>query len=73
MRFPMTTSLDNIELELNQIDQGDPVLSAIYREKAQEILATPTIALQVRKAIAERLSQINQLLTLKTSGAEDSY
>jgi hypothetical protein len=69
----MATSVDSIYDDLNKIDQVDSVTSAIYRERAQDVLATPSIALKVRKAIAERLAQVNQLLSSKTVNDEDSY
>ncbi|ACK70120.1 conserved hypothetical protein [Gloeothece citriformis PCC 7424] len=69
----IATSVEQIYADLDKIDQVDSVTGAIYRERAQDVLATPTIALQLRKAIAERLSQMNQLLMLKTVDGEDSY
>lgn len=67
------SALDDFCRELQKIEEADPVTSAIYREQAQDILATPTIALKVRTAIADYLSQINQRLALKTVEKEDSY
>lgn len=69
----MFTSLDTIYSELQRLDEVDPVTGAIYRERAQDILATPTIALKIRAAIADLLIQANQQLTMKTVGGEDSY
>jgi hypothetical protein len=69
----METSIDSIYEDLDKIDRVDPVTGAIYRQRAQEVLATPSIALKIRKAIAERLAQVNQLLSLKTVSGEDSY
>jgi hypothetical protein len=58
---------------LQKLDQAEIVESAICREQAQEILATPTIPLKLRQMIAERLNQVNQQLAMKTVGSEDSY
>ncbi|MGH2414246.1 MAG: hypothetical protein ACREPR_15970 [Brasilonema sp.] len=69
----MPISLSSIYAKLRKLDQLDPVTSAIYREKAQDILATPSIALKIRKTIAERLNQANRLLSLKTIEDDDSY
>lgn len=69
----MSISLDNIYSELKKINQVDLVTSAIYREHIQDILATPTIALETRKAIADKLNQANQQLAMKNVEDEDSY
>lgn len=58
---------------LNLLEQGDVVKSAIYRQLAQEALADPDISLSWRQAIAERLSYANHLLALITVGVDDSY
>lgn len=68
-----SNSIDSIYENLDKIEQVDPVTGAEYREQAQEVLATPTVALKIRKAIAERLAQVNQLLSFTTVGGEDSY
>ena len=68
---PSTT--DSIYCDLQKIDEVDPVTGAVYRERAQDILATPSIALKIRKAIAERLIQANQELALETVSSEESY
>lgn len=71
----MTTldALDTLYAELQKLDRTDPVRSAIYREEAQDILASPKIALQTRKEIADLLHQANQRLTLHTATNDDSY
>ncbi|MFE4107895.1 hypothetical protein [Almyronema epifaneia] len=58
---------------LKQLDIVDTVKSALYRQQAQEILADPSISLNWRQAIAERLNQANHQLTLLTVTGEDSY
>lgn len=58
---------------LQQIDTVDVTKSAAYRQQAQEILADPSISLQWRQAIAERLNQANHLLGLLTVKGDDSY
>ncbi len=70
---PMTISADTVFSNLQNIDQVDPVTSAIYREQAQEVLATPSITLKLRAAIADRLNRANNDLALHTVGSEDSY
>lgn len=69
----MSISADTVFSNLQKIDQVDPVTSAIYREQAQEVLATPSIALKLRAAIADRLNRANNDLALHTVGSEDSY
>jgi hypothetical protein len=70
---PMTISADTVFSNLQNIDHVDPVTSAIYREQAQEVLATPSITLKLRTAIADRLNRANNDLALHTVGSEDSY
>ena len=69
----MSTAIDNLYKNLKQLDKSDPVTSAIYRERAQNILANPKIALRVRMTIADLLMVANQELTLNTVGGDDSY
>jgi hypothetical protein len=66
-------SIEQLSQELLDLDQVDADKGADLRQKAQEILAEPSIDLPIREAIADSLSQGNQLLTLKTVGKEDSY
>ncbi|MBR8830166.1 MAG: hypothetical protein N5P05_002824 [Chroococcopsis gigantea SAG 12.99] len=66
-------SVQEICTHLEQIEQVDPVTGAVYREQAQDIIATTTVDLEDRKTVAECLSDANQILTLKTVGKEDSY
>lgn len=66
-------SANTVYSNLKKIDRVDLVTSALYREQAQDILATPSIELKLRTAIAERLNHVNQELALQTVGSEDSY
>ena len=66
-------SIEQLSQELLDLDQVDADTGADLRQKAQEILAETSIALPIREAIADSLSQGNQLLTLKTVGKEESY
>ena len=58
---------------LARLDQTNTAESADFRQQAQEILATPTISLQWRQAIADRLNQANNLLAMATITDDDSY
>ena len=66
-------SIKQLSQELLDLDQVDADTGADLRQKAQEILAETSIDLPIREAIADSLSQGNQLLTLKTVGKEESY
>ena len=66
-------SIEQLSQELLDLDQVDADTGADLRQKAQEILAETSIDLPIREAIADSLSQANQLLTLKTVGKEESY
>jgi predicted metal-binding protein len=70
----ISSYLDKICSELEQLDRVDPVTGAIYRKQAQDILADPSIALKVRVAIADLLSQANRRLAIASAGNdEESY
>jgi hypothetical protein len=69
----MEISLQTIYKNLEQIDRVDPTTSAIYRQSAQEILANPEISLEWRKAISDRLNQVNHELTVHAHVDDDSY
>ncbi|HBB31156.1 MAG TPA: hypothetical protein DDZ80_01935 [Cyanobacteria bacterium UBA8803] len=69
----MTVSASTVYANLQKIDQVDPLTSAVYREQAQEVLATPSIELRLRRAIADLLNRANQELAMKTVTSEDSY
>ncbi|WP_110580644.1 hypothetical protein [Microcystis aeruginosa] len=66
-------SIEQLSQELLDLDQVDADTGADLRQQAQEILAETSIDLPIREAIADSLSQGNQLLTLKTVGKEESY
>ena len=57
----MPESVAKVCTNLETIDQVDLVTGAIYRQEAQEILATPTVALTDRTAVADSLVTANQL------------
>jgi hypothetical protein len=69
----MEISLQTIYKNLEQIDRVDATTSAIYRQSAQEILANPDISLEWRKAISDRLNQVNHELTVHAHVDDDSY
>lgn len=69
----MPESVAKVCTNLETIDQVDLVTGAIYRQEAQEILATPTVALTDRTAVADSLVTANQLLSTKTVLKDDSY
>lgn len=66
-------SLQTIYDNLNLLEQGDVVKSALYRQLAQDVLANPEVSLSWRQDIAERLNQANRLLVRLTVGKDDSY
>ena len=69
----MQISLQTVYDNLAQIDRVDPTTSAIYRQSAQEVLADPEISLEWRKAISDRLNQVNHELTVHAHVDDDSY
>lgn len=69
----MTISPRRVYSQLRKIDQVDSMTSALYRELAQDVLATPGVSIAMKQAIAERLNQANRRLGLQTVGGEDSY
>ena len=69
----MTVSPKTVYCNLAKIDRVDLVTGAMYRQEAQEVLATPSIQLKLRAAIANRLNRANQVLAMATVGSEDSY
>ena len=58
---------------LSLLDQVDTAESALYREEAQDILGDLDVSLSWRQAIADRLSQANHLLAMRTVNDNDSY
>lgn len=65
--------VNEICTNLEKIDQVDVETGATYRREAQEILATPTVALPERTAVADSLRIANQSLASKTVQKDDSY
>jgi hypothetical protein len=68
-----TAQIDTLCHALETLDQAETVQGAEYRQQAQEILASPSVALRFKTAIAELLMQANQRLVLKTVGGDESY
>ncbi|WP_309732048.1 hypothetical protein [Chamaesiphon sp. OTE_75_metabat_556] len=69
----MQVSLQTVYDNLEKIDLVDPTTSAMYRQSAQEVLADPEISLEWRKAISDRLNQVNHELTVHAHVDDDSY
>jgi hypothetical protein len=69
----MPVSLQTVYDNLEKIDRVDATTSAMYRQSAQEVLADPEISLEWRKAISDRLNQVNHELTVHTRVDDDSY
>ena len=69
----MKISLQTVYDNLAQIDRVDTTTSAMYRQSAQEVLADPDISLEWRKAISDRLNQVNHELTVHAHVDDDSY
>ncbi|MBD1852868.1 hypothetical protein [Leptolyngbya sp. FACHB-711] len=69
----MQISLQTAYKNLCLLDQVDIATSASYRQLAQDILADPSISLEWRQAISDRLNRANYLLTLVTVSGDDSY
>lgn len=69
----MTVSLRTVYANLKRIDEVDVETSALYRQRAQEVLAQSEISLMRRQVIARRLMQANQFLGMKTTSNGDSY
>ena len=69
----VSNPIDQFYAHLENLEAEDPVVSAIYRQRAQDILANTNIAMTIRTTIADLLMQANQELTFKTVGTEDSY
>ncbi len=68
-RIPLQRLYD----ELANIDKMELTDSAKCRELAQQVLANPSISLNWRDAIAERLHEANHILGIKTVTGDDSY
>ncbi|MDX2230312.1 MAG: hypothetical protein NW220_11785 [Leptolyngbyaceae cyanobacterium bins.349] len=69
----MADSLRSVYANLKRIDEVDVETSALYRQRAQEVLAQSDINLGRRQVIARRLMQANQFLGMQTTGNGDSY
>ncbi len=69
----MEVSLQIVYDNLERIDRVDAATSAMYRQSAQEVLADLEISLEWRKAISDRLNQVNHELTVHSVVDDDSY
>ena len=69
----MQVSLQTVYENLEKVDRVDAATSATYRQSAQEVLADPEISLEWRKAISDRLNQVNHDLTVHAHVDDDSY
>ncbi|MEO1590612.1 MAG: hypothetical protein AAFU71_04885 [Cyanobacteria bacterium J06632_22] len=58
---------------LNRLGQVDVTQGAAYRRAAIAVLADTSVSLEMRTAIADRLGQVNHLLSLKNVDPEESY
>lgn len=67
------TNVADVHQLMQKIENGDVISSAFAREKASDILATKTVDLSIRKALADHLNELNLLLALKTTVGDDSY
>ncbi len=68
-----TAHIDTLCQALETLDQAETVQGADYRQQAQDILASPSVALRIKTAIADLLMQANQRFVLKTVRGEESY
>ena len=68
-----TAQIDNLCHALETLDQAETVEGAEYRQQAQDILASPSVALRIKTAIADLLMQANQRFVLKNVKGEESY
>lgn len=67
-------NLSKIDYFLEKVDGSDLETAAYYQQFViQNILAEPTIALDIRQRTADRLNQINRLLALSRLDGEESY
>jgi hypothetical protein len=66
-------SLSKIDDILEKIEGKDLETAAHSRQLVQDLIVAPTIALEIRQSITDRLNQINLLLALKTIESEESY
>ncbi|MEL6938385.1 MAG: hypothetical protein AAFO84_04250 [Cyanobacteria bacterium J06598_1] len=65
--------LQKLYEDLANIGNMEISASAQCREQAQQVLANPSISLNWRDAIAERLHEANHTLGIKTVTGDDSY
>ena len=69
-----TAAIQTVYDRLFTLDQVDLVTSALYRQRAQEILADLNVNFNSRQLIADRLNEANQLLgMLSVRNSDHSY
>lgn len=69
-----TAAIQTVYDRLFTLDQVDLVTSALYRQRAQEILADLDVNFNSRQLIADRLNEANQLLgMLSVRNSDHSY
>ena len=68
-----TAQIETLCHALETLDQAETVEGAEYRQQAQDVLASPSVASPTKTAIADLLMQANQRLVLKTVKGEESY
>jgi hypothetical protein len=66
-------SLSKIDDILEKIEGKDLETAAHSRQLVRDLIVAPTIALEIRQSITDRLNKINLLLALKTIESEESY
>ncbi len=69
----MADSVRTVYANVKRIDEVDVATSALYRQRAQEVLAQADVSLGRKQVIARRLMQANQFLGMKTTSDGDSY
>ncbi|MEB3228639.1 MAG: hypothetical protein VKJ27_09660 [Synechocystis sp.] len=68
-----TAQIDTLCHALETLDQAETLEGAKFRQQAQDVLASPSVALRLKTAIADLLMQANQRFALKTVKGEESY
>jgi hypothetical protein len=68
-----TVQIETLCHALETLDQAEALEGAECRQQAQDILASPSVTLRIKTAIADLLMQANQRLVLKTVKGEESY
>jgi len=69
----MAVTLRSVYADLKRIDEVDVETSALFRQRAQEVLAQSDFSLARRQVVAKRLMQANQFLGMNSTIEGDSY